>query len=500
MASCAEASFLEEAAPSEPAPGQGQGQCQGQGVGERGLLSEASEAGEDGEAGAGAEAASEETSCACKASAPSGPRRCFAAPLLALLAASQRCRKLSELLALWASVAEAERRQRGAAFCDALGGQLRAAKDSCVRLHANAERQEPVLIAVCTAWRGEAKLAAQGRRGQRAALRACERRAADAASVDTWRLVSAWRVVTLAARQAEQRQIPALSDVALLTAPTSPPMVSTAAPPTAPPSSPPPPLRRPTDSPVGITSAYESPALIKVWESLVAPSLQAAFVAADSGDISLQRERGRSPSPHSASTGSLPKGWLPPNEQRGVSKGMVGQGRKAPWERKLAVPQQSSIVQGSACSMTPTSTAVREAVVSPPRWADMEEIEAARVVHSPRAQLPRGPERFFYDTARYTGCARFGGHTVVDGLCGPPSAASPLSRLAATAATSATGSGQAAAAAGPLQRVASTAALGHAGRRMTLTRRCSSPRGLGGSLACKTSTHWASALANSVCM
>mmetsp|Transcript_22187 Transcript_22187/g.62202 ORF Transcript_22187/g.62202 Transcript_22187/m.62202 type:complete len:520 (+) Transcript_22187:2-1561(+) len=39
--------------------------------------------------------------------------------------------------------------------------------------------------------------------------------------------------------------------------------------------------------------------------------------------------------------------------------------------------------------------------------------------------LPRGPERFFYDTAGYTGCARYGGHKVVDGLLGLPTGAAP---------------------------------------------------------------------------
>lgn len=32
----------------------------------------------------------------------------------------------------------------------------------------------------------------------------------------------------------------------------------------------------------------------------------------------------------------------------------------------------------------------------------------------PKKQLPRGPERFFYDSTTYTGCARFGGPSVVD--------------------------------------------------------------------------------------
>merc|ERR1711920_1066530 len=36
--------------------------------------------------------------------------------------------------------------------------------------------------------------------------------------------------------------------------------------------------------------------------------------------------------------------------------------------------------------------------------------------------LPRGPERFFYDTARYTGCARYGGPSVVDKCAESPKA------------------------------------------------------------------------------
>lgn len=32
----------------------------------------------------------------------------------------------------------------------------------------------------------------------------------------------------------------------------------------------------------------------------------------------------------------------------------------------------------------------------------------------PKKSLPRGPERFFYDSTTYTGCARFGGPSVVD--------------------------------------------------------------------------------------
>jgi len=48
----------------------------------------------------------------------------------------------------------------------------------------------------------------------------------------------------------------------------------------------------------------------------------------------------------------------------------------------------------------------------PPRWADVEPSEPSSP--SPLAPLPRGPERFFYDKTRYTGCARFGGPSILD--------------------------------------------------------------------------------------
>lgn len=43
---------------------------------------------------------------------------------------------------------------------------------------------------------------------------------------------------------------------------------------------------------------------------------------------------------------------------------------------------------------------------------DVSSVEAASV--EIKKPLPRGPERFFYDTTGYTGCARFGGPSVVD--------------------------------------------------------------------------------------
>lgn len=42
------------------------------------------------------------------------------------------------------------------------------------------------------------------------------------------------------------------------------------------------------------------------------------------------------------------------------------------------------------------------------------EIATTEVGHEAKKPLPRGPERFFYDTTGYTGCARFGGPSVVD--------------------------------------------------------------------------------------
>jgi len=41
-----------------------------------------------------------------------------------------------------------------------------------------------------------------------------------------------------------------------------------------------------------------------------------------------------------------------------------------------------------------------------PRWVDVDT--------DARRDLPRGPERFFYDTSSYTGCARFGGPAVLE--------------------------------------------------------------------------------------
>lgn len=43
-----------------------------------------------------------------------------------------------------------------------------------------------------------------------------------------------------------------------------------------------------------------------------------------------------------------------------------------------------------------------------PRWAE------SVAVLTQDAALPRGPERFYYDTTTYTGCARYGGPTIRD--------------------------------------------------------------------------------------
>merc|ERR1712110_713634 len=60
----------------------------------------------------------------------------------------------------------------------------------------------------------------------------------------------------------------------------------------------------------------------------------------------------------------------------------------------------------------------------------MEVLDAPPSCNMHAHAMPRGPERFFYDTSRYTGCARYGGHTVVDGLLGPPDTPSSCSRRA----------------------------------------------------------------------
>mmetsp|Transcript_96466 Transcript_96466/g.268059 ORF Transcript_96466/g.268059 Transcript_96466/m.268059 type:complete len:529 (+) Transcript_96466:83-1669(+) len=49
-------------------------------------------------------------------------------------------------------------------------------------------------------------------------------------------------------------------------------------------------------------------------------------------------------------------------------------------------------------------------VASTPRWSDI-------VVQEAGCTLPRGPERFFYDLASYTGCAKYGGLQAPDRRC-----------------------------------------------------------------------------------
>jgi len=56
-----------------------------------------------------------------------------------------------------------------------------------------------------------------------------------------------------------------------------------------------------------------------------------------------------------------------------------------------------------------------------PRWSDI-------VVQDAESALPRGPQRFFYDTASYTGCAKYGSQGA-DRRCAPVATGTPPSRF-----------------------------------------------------------------------
>lgn len=72
-------------------------------------------------------------------------------------------------------------------------------------------------------------------------------------------------------------------------------------------------------------------------------------------------------------------------------------GRLMPWE--VASPQASAYSSAGATSSPPTSV-VPITMCSSPRWLDG--------CPSRQGTPVRGPERFFYDTSSYTGCARRG--------------------------------------------------------------------------------------------
>lgn len=79
-----------------------------------------------------------------------------------------------------------------------------------------------------------------------------------------------------------------------------------------------------------------------------------------------------------------------------------------------------------AVAWSPCSSVARHPSYAP-RWSDVEPAQPAQETRNSGfmeidlSTLPRGPEKFFYDTARYTGCARFGGPTIIDRRIGPSS-------------------------------------------------------------------------------
>lgn len=85
-------------------------------------------------------------------------------------------------------------------------------------------------------------------------------------------------------------------------------------------------------------------------------------------------------------------------------------------QRQLVVERGiDAVTVALAPSVAPLSAAEP---CSPPCWRDIEP-PGQESSPAPQAALPRGPERLFYDTARYTGCARFGGPTISDRPLGP---------------------------------------------------------------------------------
>lgn len=309
---------------------------------------------------------------------------------------SLRRESMNGAFALWHDVVDSVRKERGECFVDAMSVQLRAFKLRCTCLQRRVGYRQPLLCAF-SGWQGQVEVGRQRDRALRAMRCAVERRVADDLAFSVVRTFVAW------CREIRREKVCACSPASSLRSsqlrtPASPNMCTSR-------------LSAATSrhSPLSPQRAYAAIRCEASAGSSKAGHMeprQSRTACAIKGAPFSRRETSQQDPGAMSPVAPMARGL-----RRGVTSDKIGaSGKGSP---RMGCSVSGSLATSSAGS---ASTTASDTVSSSDSCMTQTSSVASRHQSVSAHPLARGPQRFFYDTASYTGCARFRGPDVVDRL------------------------------------------------------------------------------------
>eukprot|EP00927_Polykrikos_kofoidii_P049239 TRINITY_DN43325_c0_g1_i1.p1 TRINITY_DN43325_c0_g1~~TRINITY_DN43325_c0_g1_i1.p1 ORF type:complete len:543 (+),score=56.80 TRINITY_DN43325_c0_g1_i1:119-1630(+) len=373
----------------------------------------------------------------------------------------------AKIVAAWARATEDGRQRRREAFFDSMGQQMRAAKKTCVGFQILVSRQEPLRHTIAL-WRGFTQLACKTRSWISITNWAVGNDAANTSALSLCRALAAWRAYSRSDKDVGRRvsrppfsggvcsqQQPLSATSALTSSCFTPRQPSARC------------VTRCSSTPRG-GSSEAFPRGAKTTEVLdhfgdvtgvtgsetLRPQVRRALSARSELGAARQRrcglerlnscigdvflERRRSESGQLGQDGGVDDGSASGHcQNRDFTPPMPPPRMRPPDMTPRATLVQESEggvivvgdtspryngdrgVNGAASLRLLHGTSVED--LPPAKCTPINCVEGSTVARIPpqrhggtESQMPRGPERFFYDVASYTGCARYGGPAVVD--------------------------------------------------------------------------------------